>query len=364
MTEQTTGSRFRLGIGAAEDWRMAVDGSLLQLMPLADSANVGFVYVSDRMADRMPQIMKRLSQATGIPNMIGACGYSIAAGDREYCDEPVVACLVGTVPEGSATIFTRPTERPQGWLGVVHADPQVPALPELIEDFAEAAGAYLVGGLLAARGPRPQWAGKSIEGGMSGIVFSEAQPVMTSLTQGCSQIGGVHEITAADGNVILELDTKPAYDVLRDSFAVQSLTDLRKLSSGLMVGLPISGTDRPDYLVRNIIGIDPQAGGIAIGAMVEEGDQIFFCRRDIESAGRDMDRMLADLKRRCGDRMPRGALWYSCMARCQDQFVQSPSELARIQAVFPDLPLVGMYCGGEIAQSRLYGYTGVLSLFL
>jgi small ligand-binding sensory domain FIST len=331
MSEQTTGSRFRLGVGAAEDWRMAVDGSLLQLMPLADSANVGFVYVSDRMADRMPQIMKRLSEATGISNMIGACGYSIAAGDKEYCDEPVVACLVGTVPEGSATVFTRPTERPQGWLGVVHADPQVPALPELIEDFAEAAGAYLVGGLLAARGPRPQWARGSIEGGMSGIMFSEAQPMMTSLTQGCSQVGGVHEITAADGNVILELDTKPAYDVLRDSFAVQSLTDLRKLSSGLMVGLPISGTDRPDYLVRNIIGIDPQAG---------------------------------ELKRRCGDRMPRGALWYSCMARCQDQFVQSPSELARIQAVFPDLPVVGMYCGGEIAQSRLYGYTGVLSLFL
>lgn len=66
MSEQTTGSRFRLGVGAAEDWRMAVDGSLLQLMPLADSANVGFVYVSDRMADRMPQIMKRLSEATGI----------------------------------------------------------------------------------------------------------------------------------------------------------------------------------------------------------------------------------------------------------------------------------------------------------
>lgn len=364
MSEQTTGSRFRLGIGAAEDWRMAVDGCLLQLMPLPDSANVGFVYVSDRMADRLPQILKRLSEATGISNMIAACGYSIAAGDTEFCDEPVVACLVGAVPDGSVTLFKRPTERPQGWLGIVHADPQVPALPELIEDFAEACGAYLIGGLIAARGPRPQWANGAIEGGMSGLVFSDAQPVLTGLTQGCAQIGELHQITAADGNVVLELDSKLAYEVLRDSFAVQSLTDLRKLSSGLMVGLPVSGADRPDYLVRNIIGIDPQAGGIAIGAMVEEGDQIFFCRRDIESAGRDMDRMLMDLKRRCGDRVPRGALWYSCMARCQDQFVQEPGELTRIRTVFPELPLVGMYCGGEIAQARLYGYTGVLALFL
>lgn len=364
MSEQTTGARFRLGVGASEDWRMAVDGCLLQLMPLGESANVGFVYVSDRMAERLPQILKRLSEATGISDMVGACGYSIAAGDTEYCDEPVVACLVGTVPDGSATLFRRPNERPRGWLGVVHADPQVPALPELIEDFAEACGAYLVGGLIAARGPRPQWAGSLTEGGVSGIVFSEAQPVLTGLTQGCMQLGDLHSVTAADGNIILELDGQPAYNVLRDSFSVQSLQDLRKLSNGLMVGLPISGADRPDYLVRNIIGIDPQAGGIAIGAMVEEGDQLFFCRRDPESAARDMDRMLADLKRRCGERMPRGALWFSCMARCQDQFVQEPGELARIRTVFPDLPLVGMYCGGEIAQSRLYGYTGVLALFL
>src|SRR3546814_5727978 len=104
-----------------------------------------------------------------------------------------------------------------------------------------------------------------------------------------------------------------------------------------MIGLPVRGTDLPGYLVRNIIGVDPQAGGIAIGAMVEEGDSLFFCRRDVESAGRDMDRMLADLKRRCGDQTPRGALWFSCMARCQDQFVQTPGELSRIQTVFPDL---------------------------
>src|SRR3546814_11053808 len=61
----------------------------------------------------------------------------------------------------SAILFRSPTERPQGWFGVVHADPQVPALPELIEDFSEASGAYLVGGLIAGRGARPQWAGKA-----------------------------------------------------------------------------------------------------------------------------------------------------------------------------------------------------------
>src|SRR5690606_16461468 len=108
-----------------------------------------------------------------IETLIATCGYSVAAGATEYCDESVVAVLIGAVPEGSATIFRRPAERPQGWLGIVHADPQVPALPELIGDFSEACGAYLVGGLVAARGPRPQWAGKLSEGGVSGIMFSD-----------------------------------------------------------------------------------------------------------------------------------------------------------------------------------------------
>src|SRR3546814_8845492 len=53
----------------------------------------------------------------------------------------------------------------------------------LIEDFSEASGAYLVGGLIAGRGARPQWAGKAAEGSMSGVVFSEAQPVLTGRSE-------------------------------------------------------------------------------------------------------------------------------------------------------------------------------------
>ncbi len=364
MSQQALGSKFRLGAAMAADWRMAVDGSLLQAMPVGDTANLGFVYVTERLAGQMPQVMRRISEATGISNLLGAVSHSIAAGEREYFDEPAVACLIGSVPEGSAALFSQLNRIPQGWLGILHADPHVPALPEILQDIGEASGAYLVGGLAAAREAKPQWAGGLVEDGISGVIFSEAQPIIAGLSQGCTQVGPLHSITAADGNMILELDHKPAYAALQDAFNIRSMQDLRRLGAGLMVGLPVGGSDRPDYLVRNIMGIDPQAGALAIGALVEEGDGLFFCRRDTESAGRDMDRMLADLKRRCGNAEPRGAVYFSCMARSQDQFVQEPGELARIAAAFPGLPVLGMYCGGEIAAARLYGYTGVLTLFL
>src|SRR3546814_9654947 len=107
---------------------MAVHCCLLQLVPLPEAANICFFYIGNRLADKLPKIVRRLSAATGIEMIVGACAYSVAAGDTEFCDEPVVACLIGEVPDDSAILFRSPTKRPQGWFGVVHADPQVPAL--------------------------------------------------------------------------------------------------------------------------------------------------------------------------------------------------------------------------------------------
>lgn len=365
MTEQSLGSKFRIGAAVAPDWRIAVDSCLVQMMPLSEQANIGFVFVSDTLARYMPAIMRRFAEATALPHMLGAISASVIARGQEYINEPAITCLVGAVPEDSVTTFNRANGvRGGGWLGIVHADPHVPALAETLHDMGEAAEAYLVGGLVASSLAQPQWANGLVESGISGVLFSEAQPVLTGLSQGCLQVGPTFTVTVAEGNMVFELDHRPAYEALQSAFNVKSLRELQKVTTGLMVGLPVGGTDLPDYLVRNIIAVDPQAGGLAIGAMVEEGDKLFFCRRDPESAGRDMDRMLADLQRRCGDRQPRGALFYSCMARSGDGLVQNPGELARIQAAFPGLPVAGMYCGGEIAAARLYGYTGVLALFL
>ena len=39
------------------------------------------------------------------------------------------------------------------------------------------------------------------------------------------------------------------------------------------------------------------------------------------------------------------------------------AELGLVRDVLGDLPLVGFFCAGEISHDRLYGYTGVLTLF-
>ena len=116
--------------------------------------------------------------------------------------------------------------------------------------------------------------------------------------------------------------------------------------------------------MRNLTGIDPDQGLIAIGEYVNAGDSIMFCRRDHDSAVEDMRRMLGDLRKRAGNAPIRGGLYFSCCARGPNQFGDNSEELGLIADELGDFPLVGFFANGEISNNRLYGYTGVLTLFL
>jgi small ligand-binding sensory domain FIST len=115
--------------------------------------------------------------------------------------------------------------------------------------------------------------------------------------------------------------------------------------------------------VRNLVGIDGERGLIAVGELVEAGQRLMFCRRDHDAAEADLKRMLADVKRRAGGR-PRAGLYYSCIARGQNLFGQQSQELRMVRDALGDFPLAGFFANGEICNERLYGYTGVLALFL
>ena len=67
------------------------------------------------------------------------------------------------------------------------------------------------------------------------------------------------------------------------------------------------------------------------------------------------------------DRLPgpaRGGLYFSCVARGPNLFGQEGREMEIIGDMMRDIPLVGFFGQGEISNNRLYGYTGVLALFL
>jgi small ligand-binding sensory domain FIST len=247
---------------------------------------------------------------------------------------------------------------------IVHADPQIRHLPDLVSRLAgKVESGFLVGGLTSSRRQNLQVADGVVEGGLSGVSFADNVTVATRLTQGCSPLGPKHVVTASQHNVIISLDGRAALDVFKEDIGESLARDLNRIGGHVFAGLPIAGSDTGDYLVRNLVGIDPANRVIAIGELLQPGSSVMFCRRDTKTANEDMTRMLESIRKGMFSR-PRGGVYYSCVGRGASLFGPESEELKMIRDALGEFPLVGFFCNGEISHNRLYGYTGVLTLFV
>ena len=369
---------FLVAHASAAKWKDAAAEIIVSLKNVTAEHRLGFLYVTDDYADSLKDISVFLKQNTGVPHWVGTVGFGICAPATEYFGKAAMAVMIAPIPEDAFRTFngvksdvSAVVNNLQEWIGdtppliVTHADPRNQNVPEIIEDLSRETNGFLIGGLTASRGAHPQLAEDVAEGEVSGVMMSlEAVPVAAALTQGCSPIGEIHRITSCEQNILIEIDGKPALDVFKEDIGEILARDLSKVAGYIFAALPVSGSDTGDYLVRNLTGIDPEQGLLAIGEYVEPGDHIMFCRRDHDSAVEDMRRMLGDLRKRAGNAPIRGGLYYSCCARGPNQFGENSEELALIAEELGDFPLVGFFANGEISNNRLYGYTGVLTLFL
>jgi small ligand-binding sensory domain FIST len=186
--------------------------------------------------------------------------------------------------------------------------------------------------------------------------------VATGLTQGCSPIGPVHRIDEARDNIVMAIDGRSALAVFIEDIGPALATDLRRVGGLIFAGLPVPGSDTGDYLVRNLMAIDPGRGWLVLGAEIAPGDPILFCRRDPDSARQDMVRMVRQLAGRLSG-PPKAGVYVSCCARGAALFGEAGVETTLIREGLGEFPLVGFFANGEISRDRLYGHTGVLTLF-
>ncbi|MFN3077083.1 MAG: FIST C-terminal domain-containing protein, partial [Alphaproteobacteria bacterium] len=180
---------------------------------------------------------------------------------------------------------------------------------------------------------------------------------------GASLGGEAHVVTEAMANLVIALDGKPALEVLKGDVGEILSRNLRRIAGYIHAGLMVGGSDGNDYRVRSLIGLDMLRGWLAIGGDVAAGDRMVFVRRDANSAQSDLRRMVREVRARA-DRPPRGGLYYSCVGRGPHMFGTPGGEMSLIREELGDIPMTGFYANGEICNDRLYGYTGVLTLFL
>jgi small ligand-binding sensory domain FIST len=346
-----------------------------------EGATLGILYTTEPAASVLPELLRDLAAHTGVRSWVGGVGLGVCSAASEVFDEPAAVAMIAALPPDGFRVFAA-TDNPgsdlprrhAAWieksgpaLALVHADPRCPDLTKAAADVAAASGAFLVGGLVSHRCDSPlvaQIAGEEGLGGngVAGLLLAPEIAVATSLTQGCMPIGPAHRIDEARDNIVMMIDGRPALSVFCEDIGPELAKDLRRLGGVIFAGLPVAGSDTGDYLVRNIMAIDPGRGWVVLGAEIAAGDSILFCRRDPDSARRDMVRMVRQLAGRL-HAPPRAGIYVSCVGRGANLFGEPAVETALIREGLGDFPLIGFFANGEISRDRLYGHTGVLTLF-
>ena len=188
------------------------------------------------------------------------------------------------------------------------------------------------------------------------------------VSQGCRPIGRPLVITRAEENVIIELGGRPALERLHEIFGSLDEADRRLVRTSLHVGRAATEYkdrfDRGDFLVRNVVGADPESGVIAVGDLVRTGQTMQFHVRDAASADDDL-RLLLAREREAGARAV-GALVFTCNGRGMRLFDEPGHDARCLEECLGPLPAAGFFAQGEIGpignRTFLHGFTASIAL--
>ena len=168
-------------------------------------------------------------------------------------------------------------------------------------------------------------------------------------------IGGARRVTRSQGNVIYEIDGKPAVEVLKEYLPEQALAEdadwlPNSISLALCFRAPSYMKDE-EYVVRGIPAVKMADESITVQTEVSEGTSIWFSSRDKEKVATGLDRVAAQIKEQIGGEKPKLVLQFDCATRGKMMFREHEKLqlLKRFrQSVGPGVPWVGFYAFGEI----------------
>ena len=355
------------------------------------SPTLSVVFASVHHLARAERILEAVHDAVRPAALIGCVAEGVLAGRREVEAEPAVSVWLASMPEPVETFhmqFVR-TESGgvlAGWRfepdgegpGPVHlllADPfTVPADLLLRHLNEEAPGAVVVGGMAGGAGEPGRTAlfrdMRVHHEGAVGVRLPASVGVRTIVSQGCRPIGRSFVVTRADRNVLQEVGGRPPLERLRDTVAELAPADRELVSRGLHVGKVIDEYKAEhgvgDFLIRGVVGADPQTGAVAVGDLIEVGETVQFHVRDAAAADEEL-RSLLELHRGSLEGPPVGALLFTCNGRGTRLFTQPDHDANVVSSSLGGVPVAGFFCAGEIGpvggRNFVHGFTASVAVF-
>jgi small ligand-binding sensory domain FIST len=382
--------RIGCGLSTAPDPRVAAieAGSQARAGLGAAGADVAFLFCTGAHLAAPEAVLEGVQEALDPPTIAG-CGAGGVLGDgREIEEGTAVAVWAAALGGGSAEAFhAEALEMPDGvavtglaeledaTAAVLLPDPySFPTDGVLPELSRRAPGVPIVGGLSSARTPDGEAAlfvgDRVVNAGAVAVRFDGVE-ILPCVSQGAAPVGPELTVTAAEGNVIRELAGRPALGRLRD--AIDELTELERamVANGLLLGIVIDGGKpeyrQGDFLVRPLLGADPEQGTVAVGAPIEPGTVVRMHARDARSADRDLRDALGLRVEALGGAAPAGALVFTCNGRGRGMFGMPDHDALALSEELAGAPAAGFFAAGEIGpvggDAFLHGFTATVAVF-
>jgi small ligand-binding sensory domain FIST len=379
------GGALALTADAREAARLAVEQAQASLGDQSPSFAV--LFASAHFLDSAAALVAAVAEQTGPLPLIGCVAEAVAAGAREVESGPAVslwlAADLGPV-ETFAMEYTR-TVSGGAYGGYqfgsgpgVHlmiCDPfTFPARDLLVHLNQHVPGAVVMGGMasggLALRQTRLFLDGRVLGRGAVGAHLPGAE-VHPLVAQGCRPVGNPYTVTGADGNLIVELGGRPPLARLQELATALSGRERELLAQGVHLGLVIDEYQaeprQGDFLIRGVVGADPESGAIAVGDEVEAGQTVQFHIRDARSADEDLRRILEREIATLGGRRAAGALLFTCNGRGSRLFSEPDHDAGLVTEMLGEIPVAGFFCAGELGpvggQNFLHTFTASIALF-
>lgn len=361
------------------------------------SIDLCIVFASPVLGQDLERLPTAVHERLAPRALLGCTGGGIVGGGHEVEGQPALSVTVSSMADTATYVvhldagdLPDPDAGPREWLERIGVPAErargVIVLPEPFHfpadrllaglDFAYP-GAPKIGGVASGSrhpGGNLLFAGRNAyQTGAIVAVLTGDVSVTPILAQGCKPIGTVGTITRAENNQLVAVDQVPALRFLEQQLEGLDEGD-RELATSrpIFLGIAMSPFTAPsalgpgDYLIRNVLGFDPEAGSLTIGEMLAPGRRVQFHVMDHHTSAFDLRRALHRHKT-LDPRAPAGGLMFSCLGRGRHLYGEADHDSRLFREELADAPLGGFFCNGEIGpvhdSTYLHGYTASIAVF-
>ncbi|MDS1272150.1 FIST N-terminal domain-containing protein [Lipingzhangella sp. LS1_29] len=383
-------ARFGDGLATGTDLVSAAERAVQQALAALDAMpDLVCVFVSGQDADEVALAGERAMALSGDAVTIGCSSTGVIGDGRGVENQGAVSVWAAVLPEVTMTPFTLDTLAEDDRVAVVGmaepaasdraalllANPYTFPAQAFVRTSTEALGDLpVVGGLADAIGGRDDvrlfCLGEVVDRGAVGILLGGSGVLGTAVSQGCSPVGPAVAVTRSEDNVLKEIAGTPAYTKLEQIVGSLPPEQQDLVTEGLQVGIAMDeyadSHEHGDFLIRAIVGADPEAGSIVVGEAVDVGQTVRFHVRDRDTAEKDLIERLEAFAEDTGGRAA-GALLFSCNGRGSDMFATADHDVRSVRRTLGIDPVGGFFAGGEIGpvsgRNHVHGFTACLLAF-